>query len=51
VVDQDAPPGRFQSRGHLDQLVPVDLHVGEHLQSGEVAQQRCGVTEVIDTKQ
>jgi len=51
VVDQDAHSGRLQNRGHLDQSVPVYLHVGEHLQSGEVVQQRCGVPEVIDAEQ
>ena len=50
VVDQDTHPGRLQYRGHLDQLVRFHLHVSEHLQIGEVAQQRLRAAETLDAQ-
>src|SRR5664279_2285126 len=35
MIDQHPHTGRFQHRGHLDQLIGLDLHVGEHVQLGE----------------
>ena len=51
MVDQDAHPGRLQNRGHVEELVAFHLHVGEHVQLSELAQQRTCVTEVFDAKQ
>ena len=51
MVDQDAHARRLQNRGHLEELVTFHLHVGEHVQLSELAQQRACVTEVIDAEQ
>ena len=49
MVDQDANPGRLQNGCHLEQLVALDLDVGEHVQMQRASRSSASVSRKCST--
>ena len=50
MVDDDPHPGAVQLGCEGHQLVVDDLHVGDHVQRGEVGEEPVGVGVVLDAE-